>query len=412
MMNNTSASLAHPLRWLFLDLNAYFASVEQQENPQLRGKPMAVVPVLVDSTCCIAVSYEAKAFGIKTGTSVAEAKLRCPKITFTTGRHNLYVQYHHAIVEAVESCLHVDSVLSIDEMVGRLRGRECERENAIKLAHQVKAAITKRVGPCLRSSIGIAPNRFLAKVAGDMEKPDGLTILESHQLPQALFRLKLRDLYGIGRNMERRLRLRGISSVEQLCSLNDATMHSLWGGIGGDRYAASLRGEEVELPPIHHHSLGHSHVLEPEVRSHAGALRVAKKLTAKAALRLRKMDYFASGLSVAVRFSGNRFWDKKIKLDETQDTALFLKTLLAIWQGLPNEKPTWVGVTLAPLIASQQHIPSLFANHKSEKLSHVIDAINNKYGKNTAYFANLHDVTEQTAPTRIPFTRVPNLSEF
>src|SRR5579864_8717538 len=108
------------VNWLFLDLNSYFASVEQQDRPELRGKPVGVVPMLADTTCCIAASYEAKAFGVRTGTIVADAKRLCPEIILIEGLHELYVDYHHRVVEAVESCLPVTAVCSIDEMACRL----------------------------------------------------------------------------------------------------------------------------------------------------------------------------------------------------------------------------------------------------------------------------------------------------
>src|SRR5258708_35644206 len=95
------------VNWLFLDLNAYFASVEQQVTPALRGKPVVVVPVMADSTCCIAASYEAKAYGIKTGTRVGDAKKLCPGLRLVEARHELYVLYHHRIVDTVASCVPV-----------------------------------------------------------------------------------------------------------------------------------------------------------------------------------------------------------------------------------------------------------------------------------------------------------------
>ncbi|NUM78422.1 DNA polymerase, partial [candidate division KSB1 bacterium] len=126
-----------PLRWLFLDLNAYFASIEQELRPELRGKPVGVVPVMTDSTCCIAASYEAKAFGVKTGTIVRDAKKLCPKIQLVEARHRVYVEYHHKIVQAVESCLPVAAVLSIDEMACRLIGRERELEKALAFGRKI-----------------------------------------------------------------------------------------------------------------------------------------------------------------------------------------------------------------------------------------------------------------------------------
>src|SRR5690242_9991970 len=108
------------VNWLFLDMNSYFASVEQEEQPRLRGKPTVVVTVDVDSTVCIAASYEAKAFGISTGTQLGAAKKSCPHLEIVEARHELYVSYHNRIKEAVESCLHVSKVLSIDEMECKL----------------------------------------------------------------------------------------------------------------------------------------------------------------------------------------------------------------------------------------------------------------------------------------------------
>ena len=95
------------LNWLFVDLNSYFASVEQQDRPELRGKPVGVVPMMADTTCCIAASYEAKAHGVKTGTIVADAKRMCPNIILVEARHEIYVDYHHRVIEAVETCVPV-----------------------------------------------------------------------------------------------------------------------------------------------------------------------------------------------------------------------------------------------------------------------------------------------------------------
>src|SRR6202142_889127 len=143
------------LKWLFLDLNSYFASVEQELRPELRDRPMAVVPLLADTTCCIAASYEAKKYGVRTGTQVGEAKRLCPGIVLVEARHELYVDYHYRVVEAVESCLPVTSVMSIDEMACRLLGKEQPLLSALELARQVKDAV-RQVGSTLRCSVGLA----------------------------------------------------------------------------------------------------------------------------------------------------------------------------------------------------------------------------------------------------------------
>ena len=149
-----------PLRWLYLDLNSYFASVEQQINPKLRGKPVAVVPVMTDATCAIAASYEAKAFGIKTGTPIYEAKKLCPDLICVLGSHEVYVDYHHRILDEINNHIPISVVASIDEAACRLMDNENAPEIATKIAKNIKLGIAENVGEYLRSSIGIAPNKY------------------------------------------------------------------------------------------------------------------------------------------------------------------------------------------------------------------------------------------------------------
>src|SRR5215472_19043154 len=150
---------SHPDRFGFLhiDLNSFFASVEQQLHPEYRGKPLAVVPTMADTTSCIAASYEAKAFKVKTGTQVGEAKKMCPGIILIEGNHTEYAKYSKAIAEAVELCCPVAHTPSIDEMVCQLLGREQEPPRARRIALAIKQAIRDDVGETLRCSIGMAP---------------------------------------------------------------------------------------------------------------------------------------------------------------------------------------------------------------------------------------------------------------
>src|ERR1700730_3501641 len=126
------------LRWLVLDLNSFFASCEQQEDPELRGKPVIVVPATVETTCAIAASYPAKAFGIKTGTLVHEARRLCPVVRLVPAHHKLYVEYHHRILEAIDRHIPVEDVMSIDEVACRLDRRQQEPAVARTLAQSIK----------------------------------------------------------------------------------------------------------------------------------------------------------------------------------------------------------------------------------------------------------------------------------
>ena len=265
------------LNWLFVDLNSYFASCEQEARPELRGRPVGVVPMMADTTCCIAASYEAKAFGVRTGTIVADAKRLCPEIVLVEARHEIYTDFHHRVVEAVESCVPVTAVCSIDEMACRLIGRERPLLAAIDLGMRVKQTIRERVGPMLRSSVGLATNRYLAKIASDMEKPDGLVALPLDLLPEALRQLTLRDLPGIGARTEKRLNEKGLHTMDQLLALDCEQAGEIWGSVWGQRLWHWLRGEDFEMGELEHQkSISHSHVLAPEMRTPEKAWAVAQ----------------------------------------------------------------------------------------------------------------------------------------
>ncbi|MGB6387841.1 MAG: DNA polymerase [Terriglobales bacterium] len=420
-----------PVNWLFLDLNSYFASVEQEVRPELRGQPVGVVPVVTDSTVCIAASYEAKAYGVRTGTGVKDAKLICPSIQLVEARHELYVQYHHRIVEVVESCVPVAIVASIDEMACQLMGRERPAFNAMQLGAKIKQTIRERVGSTLRCSIGLAPNRFLAKVASDVQKPDGLTVIRLSQLPANLYGLKTTALPGIGRRMNQRLERQGIFTMEQLCALSSEQMRNLWGGVVGERFWYWLRGIDLEEDVIgslkndpeksdlekselrkneSQKSVGHQHVLPPELRTMEKANGVAQKLLHKAAMRLRRLRMWAGGISVYVRFTPwreGKYWEAHTRVMECQDTISLLETFHKLWKGCPTGKPVMVGVSLYDLVPDNLHTATLFPEEqKRNQLSRAIDSINAKYGSNAVYLGGVHHVRE-AAPTRIAFSSIP-----
>jgi len=399
-----------PLHYLFVDFNSYFASVEQQVRPELRGKPIAVAPMDVDSTVCIAASYEAKAFGVKTGTMLRDARRLCPHLTVVEARPSLYVEYHHKLIAAVESCIPVDKVLSVDEMVCTLTGSQRQRERAIELAREIKQTIRSTVGTELRCSIGIAPNAFLSKTASDMQKPDGLVVIDLPDLPECLFTLELRDLTGIGPRMEKRLRENGLHTVRDLWNADRARLRKVWGGIEGDRMYENLRGEVVHSPPTKRSSVGHSHVLEPEFRTEEKAVAVLHRLLQKAAVRLRTYGYLASAMTVKMKYLGDFRWVDEIHFAETQDSLLLIDALATMWKRKPasDKKPFKVDVTLWKLSEASAGAPMLFPlNRSSAALNAAIDKLNAKYSKQTIYFGGAHSALD-SAPMRIAFNYIPD----
>jgi DNA polymerase-4 len=207
-----------PARWfsrlslhnLFIDFDAFFTSVEQQLQPQLRKRL-----IMADTMWCIAACYEAKRFGIKTATCVADARWQCPELVCMTARHQHYVGYHHRLIHHRKlysrryGDVHRRDGLHADR--GLVRTCVCQNQGHRDQEHHRGPG--RRILTC---SIGIASNRFLAEIASDMAKPNGLIIIDSWDLPQALYGLALSDLYGIGNRMLKRLPACGIDSVPAL----------------------------------------------------------------------------------------------------------------------------------------------------------------------------------------------------
>jgi DNA polymerase-4 len=434
---NTVADDLQPDRFGFLhiDLNSFFASVEQQIYPAYRNRPLAVVPTQADTTCCIAASYEAKALGIKTGTQVGEAKRICPEIVLIEGNHADYAEYSHRIAKAVDLCCPVSHTPSIDEMVCQLMGREQEPPRARQIALAIKQSIYKNAGEALRCSIGMAPNRYLAKIASDMQKPDGLIGLLPSQLPRAIAHLELRDLPGVGARTEVRLNAKGITTMEQLLALDRTGMHALWDSVWGDRLFHWLRGAATgdDGAPVDsgiQKSLGHSHVLAPQHRSAEGSWAVAHKLLHKAAMRLRMEHFYAGGMGVTIRYALSREqsagmkktkkhfsglthsgWGMEARFSPCQDTLTLLNVLRNAWAKRPEgpefARPFFVGVTMHSLIPESEFQASLFgdADNRGE-LAATMDKLNLKYGHTTLHFAGMLPARE-SAPTRIAFTQIP-----
>jgi DNA polymerase-4 len=393
-----------PLRYLFLDLNSYFASVEQQERPELRGKPVAVAPLYAETTFVIAASADAKKYGVKCGVMVRDARRRCPELTIIPARPAVYVSYHKRILEVADSVLPIEEVCSIDEMRFRLMGDEMIPENAANLANRLKSAICKQVGSCMTASVGIAPNGFLAKVASDMEKPNGLVIVRAEELPFRLHHLKITDFAGLNQKMQVRLNARGIFTSEQLNSASKRELHSAFGSIVGERWWYLLRGFDIQLPKTARKSLGHSNVLSPEFRTEEGCRDMLLRLMHKAAARLRAENLRASVMSVFVQ-GFSKSWDAKIRIPSTQDSIVMTEHFLRVWPEREFEKPRSVGIAFYDLVDSIEYTPSLFDPlDDRKKMNQAVDQVNAKFGKNSIYLAALNRVKDR-AGEKIAFNK-------
>ncbi|MBX9813495.1 MAG: type VI secretion protein ImpB [Proteobacteria bacterium SG_bin5] len=420
-----------PLRWLFLDLNSYFASVEQQLQPALRGKPVLVAPVDSDTTVAIAASVEAKRFGIRTGTPVWEAKQKCRDLIITPARHDRYVAFHEAIVAEVWRHIPVTHICSIDEVACRLLDNENSVEAASALARRIKAGIRANVGDCLTCSVGIAPNRLLAKLASDMHKPDGLVVLAADDLPQRLYDLPLTDIAGIGAKMARRLAADGINDIRQLLARRPRDAGSAWGGTNGDRLWYLLHGVDLPEKPSQSRTIGHSQVLSPGKRGFATARLTARRLALKAASRLRRKAARARLLVLHAKFEDDKSnWRASAKLPATEDSFVILAALEPLLAKLRvagqshrgGGQVRLIGVTLAEIapVEGEQH--SLFAHLAADEplaretrgvaLSRAMDRLNEKFGRNAVSVGVLTGGRIDRVGAKIAFGRIPEASEF
>jgi DNA polymerase IV len=416
--------VSRPLTALFVDCDSYFASVEQHLNPKLQGRPVGVAPVMAETSSCIAASYEAKAYGVKTGTRICDARVMCPGITIVESRPAEYIKFHHQVIAAVEDCIHVEAVLSIDEMWAWLPLNLREVPVVRGIAEKIKSTIAREVSPVIKVSIGVGPNRYLAKTASKMRKPDGLFFIEEKDLPDVLHGLPLRDLNGIGRNMEVRMHAAGIHTVAALCAAPKEKLRHVWGGVMGDRFWHLIRGEEIPDIVSAKKSIGHSHVLPPEFRDPAKAWPILCKLLHKACERLRSHGLLTGALTMHLSFMRSASWTPEIRFPETDSTIHLIHLLGKLWRERPDARAhlIQVAVTLTHLVEHNNFTPELFATmiaeddaeteipqtkEKHQRLDATLDKLRARYGRDAVYLGSVQDVRE-TAPMRISFTHIPN----
>lgn len=400
------------LKWILFDLNSYFASCEQQEDPSIRDKPVAVAPGAgaADSTTIIAASYQARKYGIKTGTKLGDAKRMCPGLIVRPGNHRLYTEYHHRIVKAVNEILPVKKVLSIDEMVCELIGRERNLETAMSIAQQMKDHVRSVVGSEIKSSVGVGPNILIAKIASDMQKPDGLVVVEVDKIMDKLGPLPIQCVPGVGPKMQAHLNAKGFRTIGDFIRLDEQELRKKWGNIWGLRIARELKGEDLAWrKSTPQKSYSHEHVLPPALRDTEKALQVVLKLVNKAAFRLREDKVKCTQLSLRVRFLGDDVFDNSIRFSDTDDGVFLIKQAQKLWNLPTGKKPFKVSIGVSGLVNGPSQL-SMFDNPKSQQLNQAMDLINTRFGPNTLYAAVTQNVLS-SGKTRIAFNHIPKDSD-
>lgn len=413
---------------LYIDFDCFFASVEQQLNPDLRDKPVAVLPFMSGASCVIAASRELRRYGVVTGMRVKQARQLCPRVIFVPARHDVYVRLHHQIYRVIEACVHIDKACSIDEVVCTLAANE--QRQAAQLARRIKTRLARIIGPRITCSMGFAPNQLLAKAAAEVDKPDGMVIWRPHQLNEKLLALELRALPGIGEGMAGRLKKAGIHDMRTLLALPPEHLRRLWGSIEGERFWHSLRGYAVDPVITTRRMFGHSRILTPENRGPGKARLCARLLTVKAARRLRRAGALARRLALSIRVERRGKWSAEARFAAAADDHTFLEALSGLWlaalaaqrrdtgQAAPRIKQ--VSVSLSGLTTAEALQADLFGLQESagaeqrrrRALAETMDKIVRRYGPKAASLGIWEEPPGGYAGAKIAFGRIPSLADF
>ncbi len=407
---------AKPKR-LYIDFDGFFASCEEQADPGLHGCPVGVIPFAgARNSCVIAANAAAKRFGVKTGTTIAEARRLCPRITLASQRPDHYVRIHHRVVATVLSVLPVDVVCSIDELAAVLGERDRPEEIAGRIKHRIRRAVGERI----TCSIGCAPNRWLAKIAADLDKPDGLTVLFPDDLPGPLLDLGLDALPGVGGRMRARLKRGGIATVEDVWNASPGRLSSLWGNVNGARFWYALHGYAVEPPVTRPSSIGHSRVLPPGERSVQLARPMARQLVVKAARRLRREGFLARRLILSTDFFNAPAWTASTIVARANDDLTCLDALSALWGALARARgqATLFRITVSfdrfiPSDEAQLELPFENPDEKRRlaRLTAAVDSINGRYARTLVGYGGCAPPGGY-AGAKIAYGRIPRLEDF
>lgn len=390
-----------PFRSLYIDMNSFYASVEQHENPRLRGRPLEICATEGDSGCVVAASIEAKRKGVKTGMRVKDAREACPGIVFLPSRHRLYVRYNQAIARVLDRHAELERVRSVDEFQIALGGDTATLDGAMMLARRLKQAVAAEISPVTTFSVGLGPNHLLAKIAGKLEKPDGLQWLAPENMPQRIAHLALDDLPGISRGIKQKLLRARIWDIEALYRLDPRHARLIWRSVEGERFVRGLQGENIPLIETQRGGYGQSKVLAPEYRAPAKARLVGRWLTEKATERLRRDGYCAARFSLSMSFWRGSGWGRSIKCAPMQDTAYFLGLYDDLWARM---EASFGGIILAGLsvqlgdvLPLAQRTGDLFLPlepgkpNRPKSLSKAVDHLNRRYGERVVTFGLQQD---------------------
>ena len=287
---------------MHIDLNSCFATIEQQSRPLLRGRPVVVVNRLVENTSVITVSYEAKAYGVKAGMKYRQAKRLCPELAALDSDPPKYRWVYRQLLRIMNSYSPSVVMKSIDEgIIDFAVAPESMRSRGLEaIGKEIKHRLRTEVGSYMRCNIGIGTNRFWAKMAASLHKPDGLDVVTAQNVQTVLSNLTLRDLTGIARHNEQRLNAVGIFTPLQMYESSSEALHTAFHSINGEKWYQRLHGWEVDDLISDVKTCGRQYVLEERNMPRQQIAARLHNLVEAVGQKLRSQRKSARGVGISV----------------------------------------------------------------------------------------------------------------
>lgn len=378
---------------MHIDLNSAFASAEQQAWPALRGRPMGVTNRLSKECCVIAASYEAKALGIRVGTRRSEALALCPDFVLLETDPSKYTFMYRSLIKIMKTYSDKIKMKSIDEGIIDFHGtRQVNKRPLEEIGYEIKQRMYDEVGKFMRVNVGIGPNRFLAKTAAGLHKPDGLDTISHRNLVDVYKSLELEDLSGIADGYGSRLRAHGIDTPLKFLEADDDLLRRrVFKSINGLYWHRRLRGYEIDDQPTQLGMVGRQWVVKKPSSDDAYLRSCLHYLAETTGMKLRFRNVEARGACVWVSFNAGGGWaDKKMAnmpFYTNQDIWLHVSRLF-------DHRPKHMvvrsmGLYLYGLTPSARSQLSMFDDVlKADYLTKAMDEINDFYGPFTVFSAD------------------------
>jgi DNA polymerase-4 len=378
---------------LHIDMDAFFISVEQRDNPSLRGKPAAVCGSLSRSVVTSA-TYEARPYGIRAGMSTQEAKRRCPPLILVKGDHSKYTKTAARIFSILKDYTPLVEVASIDEAYLDITQSQLLFQSPIQIAQSIKEKIQKNEQ--LTCSIGIAPNKLLAKLGSGLKKPDGMVIIEKERVEEILEDLPASKLFGIGPKLEEELKSMGIFTCGQLGRYPVSVLSKRFGTIGERLHEMGLGLDDSPVVPFDREedakSISHSVTLEEDTSDPHLLRKVLLQLSERTSRRMRKEGFYGRRITLTVRYADFYTFSKQKTLSQWVNSGNeIFRQAAEILESISHPKPIrLLGVGVSLLKKEWCQLDLFEKREKKDKVLKAMDRVNGRFGDWTLTWAGLY----------------------